>query len=127
MSWVPGIDQNKEIAIKYNEGNLDLDSLCGNTVSERFICFTPEPMTTLGEILELKDLSDAYGWESIVIVTSRYHVFRTSFIAQKCFPSTVEVDLVAAPIDLSIFKWIWHITYENLAFVKAMFQTNSVC
>ena len=95
---------------------------CTLTEDPHIHCFVPAPSTTLGEALRVKELADRHGWDSITVVTSRYHVFRTRHIFEHCLGPQVNVEVVYAPTPLSIGGWLYHIVYENVAYLKALLE-----
>jgi hypothetical protein len=100
--------------------------LCRGERPANILCFVPEPDSTFGEALIVKELARVNKWESITVVTSRYHVFRSDYIFEQCLPD-VSVQVVAAPTDLNLGEWIFHIAYENASFVKALFDVSGEC
>lgn len=120
ISWFPG--SISSAAIEPEFGWLE-NQKCRATNESSVHCLTPELNSTYGEALAVGSLAVAKGWDSILIVTSRYHVFRTRYIFERTLPSHIGVEVVAAPTELSIKSWVRHIGYENVAFVKALLQT----
>lgn len=55
----------------------------------RVVCFKPNPYSTQGEAEEVARLGRARGWDSVVVVTSRFHVFRARMLLERCFPGEV--------------------------------------
>lgn len=94
-------------------------------------CFNLEEISTRGEALALRELAAAQSWESVTVVTSRSHVFRTRHIFQQCVGDTLDVNVVYPEPDLSVEmseqSWGWHIAYENAAFFKALYETTVGC
>lgn len=119
VSWVP--DSISSSAIEPEYGWLE-NQKCRTTTASFVFCPTPEINSTYGEALSVGRLSLEQDWNSVLIVTSRYHVFRTRYIFERTLPSNIDVEVVAAPTELSIKRWIYHIAYENAAFIKATFQ-----
>ena len=73
------------------------------------ICRTVEPHATRSEARLVASLADRRGWHSIVVVTSRYHLFRAERLFRRCTdaklvmrgaPESVGHNLVAIP-------WEW--------------------
>jgi hypothetical protein len=58
--------------------------LCGNTEPFEVICPPPEPDTTIGEALALRDLAMDRGWSRVITVTSDYHLRRATYLDGKC-------------------------------------------
>lgn len=48
------------------------------------ICGRAEPFSTRGEARMTAGLARTYRWRSIVIVTSRFHLFRTEILFDRC-------------------------------------------
>jgi hypothetical protein len=82
------------------------------------ICFDPEPPTTRGEAREIRDLAARHGWESVAVVTPTYHVTRSRFVVQRCFPGRVV--MVDADVPISAGRWVYHYAYQTVGFVKAL-------
>jgi uncharacterized SAM-binding protein YcdF (DUF218 family) len=45
----------------------------------------PEPYSTRGEARLAARLARARGWDSLVVVTSRFHLFRARKLFERCF------------------------------------------
>jgi hypothetical protein len=84
----------------------------------KVICFVPEPGTTQGEAREIGKLAAAHHWNSVIVVTSTYHVSRARMIVSRCLPG--QVLMVAAPGKPSVSDWAYQYLYQSGAFVKAM-------
>ena len=61
----------------------------------RIVCPRPEPYSTRGEARMAARLARERGWDSLVIVTSRFHLFRARTLFERCFHG--RLDLVSAP------------------------------
>lgn len=120
ISWFP--DSIGSEAVEPDVGWLENEK-CRATNEPSVHCFTPGLNSTYGEALAVGNLANSQGWDSIMIVTSRYHVFRTRYIFERALPSDIGVKVIAAPTDLSTKSWVFHILYENAAFIKAIIQT----
>ncbi|MHA6967252.1 YdcF family protein [Glutamicibacter bergerei] len=120
VSWFPQLISGA--VVKPELGWLE-SQICRAPDVGSVFCFTPELDSTYGEALSVSNLVLAQDWDSVVVVTSRYHVFRTRFIFERTLPAHIHVNVVAAPTELSAKGWITHIGYENLATIKAIFQT----
>lgn len=110
-----------------NESGVPVSDYCAPNGQEGILCFTPEEHATIGEAYTVGDIAQAESWESLTVVTDKYHAFRTRFIFDQCLGDDVDVNVVFADRDLSITQWAWHLAYENVAFVKAVFQTTFRC
>lgn len=94
-------------------------------------CFTPEEISTRGEAHAIREVAETESWDSITVVTSRHHVFRTRFIFEQCLGDAVDVNVVFPEPDLSLEttegSWGWYLLYENVAFFKALYETTVRC
>lgn len=82
------------------EGRRDDDrrDLCAAGSDEyELICVLPDPYSTRGEARMVARLASERGWESIVVVTSRFHLFRAKRLFERCFGG--EVALVGSPVS----------------------------
>ena len=59
--------------------------LCRGGQSFQVICFSPDPYSTRGEAEGVARLARKHHWRSLVVVTSRYHVFRSRILFKRCF------------------------------------------
>jgi uncharacterized SAM-binding protein YcdF (DUF218 family) len=69
--------------------------LCRFGDPERFVCVRPDPYSTRGEARLAARLARERGWDSLVVVTSRFHLFRAEVLFERCFDG--RVDLVGSP------------------------------
>lgn len=67
------------------------NKLCKGREPFKVICFRPDPYSTRGEAEEVARLARRHGWRSIVVVTSRYHVFRARMLFRRCFKGPLAV------------------------------------
>jgi uncharacterized SAM-binding protein YcdF (DUF218 family) len=74
----------------------------------RTICFHPQPYSTRGEARFTGALMRRRGWKHVVVVTSRYHVFRARMDFHRCFDG--EVDGVGS--GTSLLQWIEGVAQE---------------
>lgn len=68
-------------------------------------CFTPEEESTIGEAYTIRDIIQAESWDSLTVVTDKYHAFRTRFIFEQCLGDEVDVNVVFAARELSAAQW----------------------
>ncbi|MDN5912732.1 MAG: hypothetical protein L0K46_05130 [Yaniella sp.] len=104
-----------------------VSNYCESGGREGIKCFTPEEAATIGEAYSISGIVAAQSWDSLTVVTSEYHAFRTRFIFDQCLGDDVDVNVVFADRDLSVGQWGYHIVYENAAFLKAAWQTTFRC
>lgn len=69
--------------------------LCRFGDPARIVCLRPEPYSTRGEARLAGRLARERGWDSLVVVTSRFHLFRARTLFERCFDG--RLDLVGAP------------------------------
>jgi uncharacterized SAM-binding protein YcdF (DUF218 family) len=62
--------------------------LCRNP-PEGVICIHAEPFSTVGEAAAVRELARRNDWKSIILVTSRYHMFRASRIFRRCIDARI--------------------------------------
>ncbi|HEY4536677.1 MAG TPA: hypothetical protein VIG71_12015 [Enteractinococcus sp.] len=95
---------------------------CELATPKNVVCFTPDEISTIGEAFTVNDLAEQESWDSITVVTSKYHTFRTRFLFSQCIDKDVDVNIVYPDPDMSAEQWGWHLAYENAAFVKALYE-----
>jgi uncharacterized SAM-binding protein YcdF (DUF218 family) len=91
--------------------------LCSQPQSFDVHCFTPDPDDTWGEARGIGFLADANNWNSIVVVTSTYHVTRVRMLLGRC--TDADVAVVGADPDLSTVEWTTRVGNEWLGSIAA--------
>ena len=61
------------------------------------LCPKPDPFSTRGEARLIAELAAEHGWSSIVVVSSRFHLFRARLLIERCYQGRLA--LVGAPIE----------------------------
>jgi hypothetical protein len=61
--------------------------LCGR---RRVVCFRAKPFSTQGEAETVARIARRRGWRSLVVVSSRYHVFRARMLFRRCVKGRVD-------------------------------------
>jgi uncharacterized SAM-binding protein YcdF (DUF218 family) len=74
-------------ALGYPQAN----RLCRGGQPFKVLCFVPDPYSTRGEAESVARLARKHGWRSLVVVTSRYHVFRSRILFKRCFHGPLAV------------------------------------
>ena len=69
--------------------------LCRYGDPERVVCIRPDPYSTRGEARLAARLARERGWDSLVVVSSRFHLFRARMLFERCFDG--RLDLVGSP------------------------------
>jgi uncharacterized SAM-binding protein YcdF (DUF218 family) len=85
-------------------------ALCSDRGRVRVICFEPDPFNTRGEAQAIGRLATEEGWDSLVLVTSTYHVTRARLLLDRCFGGRLEV--VAAKPSEGLGEKIGNILHE---------------
>jgi uncharacterized SAM-binding protein YcdF (DUF218 family) len=71
----------------------EANRLCaGRQAAARIVCLHPQLYSTRGEARAFARLARARGWQSVVVVSSRYHVVRARMLFDRCFDGTVYAD-----------------------------------
>jgi uncharacterized SAM-binding protein YcdF (DUF218 family) len=69
--------------------------LCRFGDPERIVCVRPDPYSTRGEARLAARLARERGWDSLVVVSSRFHLRRAGILFERCFDG--ELAFVDAP------------------------------
>ena len=75
----------------------------------RVVCPRPEPYSTRGEARLAARLAREHGWDSLLVVTSRFHLFRARRLFERCFQG--RLSFIGAPnpvlgLPLAVaFEW----------------------
>jgi uncharacterized SAM-binding protein YcdF (DUF218 family) len=84
--------------------------LCRFGDPKRFVCLRPDPYSTRGEAHLAARLARERGWDSLVVVSSRFHLLRARLLFERCFPGRlafVGADSSTLRLPLSIgFEWL---------------------
>jgi uncharacterized SAM-binding protein YcdF (DUF218 family) len=66
-------------------------ALCHGATPKRYtlICRKASPFSTRGEAELIGRLASSHGWRSLVVVTSRYHMYRAKRLIDRCTTATV--------------------------------------
>lgn len=67
-------------------------------------CFSPAPVNTRGEAVSVAEAIELGDFDSVIVVTSRYHAARTHLLLSQCTSARIEV-VVSEPA-LTPFGWI---------------------
>lgn len=89
------------------------------------ICRAPVPSTTRGEALMARELAEARGWHTIIVVSWRYHLPRARRIFDQCFVTpgrSVIMRDVPREYPFSMVKWQYIFLYQYGGWVKAELQ-----
>ncbi|MDO5876946.1 MULTISPECIES: YdcF family protein [Paenarthrobacter] len=93
-------------------GNLEGDALCRESQGDPdLLCFRPEPLNTRGEADAVAGLAAKYGWTSITVVTSDYHVMRAGTLMHQCVAA--DVQMVGSEPDMTAGAWLDRFVVET--------------
>ena len=87
-------------------------------------CFHPDPATTQGEARQIAKLAAEHHWQSVMVVTSRYHISRARMIVKRCYPG--QVIMVESHGSISPYIWAYQFAEQTGGFLKA-FTINRSC
>jgi uncharacterized SAM-binding protein YcdF (DUF218 family) len=77
-------------------------TLCaGGAEGFELVCELPDPYSTRGEARLIARLAAERGWDSLVVVTSDFHLFRARRLIERCYHG--ELALHGAPVEW----WYW--------------------
>jgi uncharacterized SAM-binding protein YcdF (DUF218 family) len=87
----------------------------GTLENGTLLCFAADPYSTRGEARFVSRLARERGWDRIVLVTTRYHLFRATRIFERC----TEVELIARGAPTSVVTNVLAVPYEWAKLVLA--------
>ncbi|MCR5977922.1 YdcF family protein [Gordonia jinghuaiqii] len=95
-------------------------TLCNSSTAERkVVCFEPEPTTTRGEAMFVRDLAASRGWTSVMVISWRYHLVRARYIFGQCYSGEVVMRSVPRSYARSAGEWTNEFVYQYAALAKA--------
>lgn len=85
------------------------------------ICFKPNPSTTQGEGMKLRELAQERGWDNVIVLTYRPHVARSQLIIGRCFDGNTQWPTFDYQDNYSLLrKPTWReFGYQTAGFLKA--------
>lgn len=90
---------------------------CAGNLSYEVVCFEPDPSTTQGEAMRLRELAAERGWNRVSALTFRQHVPRSRLILGRCFEG--DLDVLAVDYGLGPLGVLRQFRHESGGFVKA--------
>lgn len=96
----------------------EANAICGQAEPFLVMCPDSDIENTVGEVRELADLAVENSWRSAVVVTSDYHLRRTTILHGRCSDG-VEIRPVAAEADISTTRRVLLVIREVLALPQA--------
>ena len=74
------------------------DEFCQSRQRVEYICLRPQPDNTRTEAQAAARLARSRNWQTIVVVTSKYHVTRSGILFRRCFDGRIKV-MGGDPLD----------------------------
>lgn len=92
-------------------------SFCAPHEGVEVLCFKPDPSTTQGEAMKLRELAEQRGWKTVTAVTFTQHVPRSRLILERCFPG--ELRMSAVDFNISGKNLLVQYLHQSAGYVKA--------
>ena len=106
-----------------------MERVCHDTRGERgpveVLCPEPDPLTTRGEAIMVKQLAAERSWHKVIIVSWRYHLPRARFIFEQCYsdaPGALIMQAVPKRYQFSPLTWEFLYAYQWGGLAKAFIQ-----
>ena len=105
------------LVISYTDtpGNASADDYCethsNKSIYPDVICFTPGSMDTRGEATALGQIAAEYQWDSMAVVTSKYHARRAGLLMDQCV--NADVTIIPTTPQLSTWQWLRRFVIET--------------
>ncbi|MEX3509032.1 YdcF family protein [Kocuria carniphila] len=90
---------------------------CTPRTDYEVICFQPNPSTTQGEAMRLRDLAAERGWDTVTAVTFKQHVPRARMILERCYHG--ELRMSATDYEFAPLRTLRQYVYQSGGYVKA--------
>ncbi len=113
------------ISNPYPTGDKVMKKACQPRQDIHVICRAPVPSTTRGEALMTRELADQNDWETVIVVSWRYHLPRARKIFDECFVTSsrgVIMRDVPRSYPFSVAQWQYTYLYQYGGWVKAEIQ-----
>lgn len=100
--------------------------MCQTAVPDvEVLCLKPEPLTTLGEAVMTRELAEQNGWQTVIVVSWRYHLPRARTIFRECYsadPEAMVMRAIPREYDYSVPRWLFTYLYQDAGLLKNLFQ-----
>lgn len=109
----------------YSTRDKVMQKACAPRTDIEVICVPPVPGTTRGEAIFTRKLADERGWQSVIVVSWRYHLPRARRIFDECFVTpgrSVIMRDVPRRYPFSVAQWQYTYLYQYGGWVKAEIQ-----
>ncbi|WP_213576703.1 YdcF family protein [Rhodococcus sp. USK13] len=118
-----GVSRHVVLSNPHFEGDRTMSAYCDLKDSRLTVrCIPPQPPTTRGEAIFTRELAAENGWDSVLVVSWRYHLPRARYIFSQCFDGDVSMRAVPRSYDFSLAEWEYTYLYQTVGFVKAFLQ-----
>jgi uncharacterized SAM-binding protein YcdF (DUF218 family) len=104
------------LVLSIPRGGTPASDVCREKRPYPVICFTPDPVTTQGEARALQRLAKEHEWQTVNVLTAKFHVARSRIILERCYKG--DLNVVTYEQDLSALSWAYSFAYETAAFMK---------
>lgn len=81
------------------------------------VCFEPDPSTTQGEAMALRELAGDRGWNHVSVLTYRQHVPRARLLLGRCYSG--RLDALSFDYSFGPRQVLYQFLYQSGGFVKA--------
>ena len=104
--WRSGAARTLVISDGRADGWDEANRLCGRP---RVLCFHPDPYSTQGEARWIGREAARRAWDSVVVVTSTYHLRRARMVVERCFHGLLSaVGADPPPLNSAVgIAWEW--------------------
>jgi uncharacterized SAM-binding protein YcdF (DUF218 family) len=96
----------------------EANRLCNGSSTFEVVCFRPHPDSTRGEARAIAALASSRRWQSLVVVTSTYHVTRARLLLTRCYAG--ETSFVAAPSSAGSFRMFLNVAREWVGLARSI-------
>lgn len=117
-----GIADTVVLSNPYGRNDKTMKRVCSSgTERVTVICVRPDPSTTAGEGMKVRELAAQHGWTSVLVISWRYHLPRARYIFGQCFDGTTIMRAVPRNYPFSLLDWEFVYLYQYGGFVRALF------
>lgn len=109
----------------YDDWDPLMKRVCRQRQDVEVLCIRPDPLTTRGEALMMRRLSDERSWSKIVVLSSRFHLLRARLVFGQCYSDeTGAVAFAGVPrrYDYGPLEWEFVFAYQWVGLAKAYAQ-----
>lgn len=96
----------------------EANRLCNRGSTFEVVCFRPDPDSTRGEARAIAALAASRRWQSLVVVTSTYHVTRARLLLERCYAG--EMSFVSASPSAGAFRTFLNVAREWAGLARSL-------